>query len=108
MNAIASLITFLATRAGFFQLSLISARLAWTATAILIFVSIIAVGFAAINVLVAGISMVVSDDLSRAMSWVVPNNAVTCIVALFSAHVIRATMDNQLSIFLLWFKAVNS
>lgn len=107
MNAIAALITFLATRLGAFKAATISARIAAVSTVVLIFIGVIAVGFAAIGGLVSGISMAVSDDLSRAMSWVVPNNAVTCIVALFSAHIIRATMDYHVAILQLWARAFN-
>ncbi|MBY4675897.1 DUF5455 family protein [Marinobacterium arenosum] len=57
------------------------------------FVGVVGVGYATVSGIIGGLSFIVSDDLGRAMSWVVPDNAVACIGALVSASIARATID---------------
>lgn len=106
MKAISALITWIASRFTGWVAGTYSARFAAVASLVVVFTSIVATAFAAISGLVSGIEMVVNDDLSRAMSWFVPSNTVPCMVAGFSAVIIRATFDYHASIVRLWAAAL--
>lgn len=58
-------------------------RLAWIAFALSLIVGL----FAAVNALLAGLSMIFPYQLTTAASWVVPSNLDQCITAYFAAHV---------------------
>lgn len=106
MRAVTMFITWIASRFTAWTAGTMSARFAAVASLVVVFTSIVATAFAAINGVVSGIEMVVNDDLSRAMSWFVPSNTVACMVAGFSAVVIRATFDYHASIVRLWAAAL--
>lgn len=106
MKAIAALITWLTSSFTGWVAGTFSARFAAVASLVVVYVSIVTVAYATINGLISGISMVANDDLQRAMSWFVPPNTVSCMVAGFSAVVIRATLDYHTAIVRLWASAL--
>lgn len=106
MRAIAALINAgLLGLTGWFA-ALVSAKIAAAIALAAIFVSISVTAVAAISGIVAGIEMSVSPDLIRAASWFMPDNAVFCLAALFSATMIRSILKFQYSIIRIWATAL--
>jgi hypothetical protein len=56
------------------------------------------VAYASVAGLISAFNFVVNDELSRAMSWFVPVESITCIAALISAKIARAVLDYHLLI----------
>lgn len=106
MKAIAALITWIASRFTSWVAGTASAKIAASISLVAVYTAIIATGFAAIGAINSGFEMAVNSDLQRAFSWFVPSNMTECMVAGFSAWIIRATLDYHSSIVRLWATAL--
>ncbi|WP_027854998.1 DUF5455 family protein [Marinobacterium litorale] len=106
MQAIAALITWIASSFTGWVAGTISAKIAASLSLIAVYTSIFGVLIAALMGLIGGIEMAVNDDLSRAMSWFVPDNTIACIGAGMSAWVVRATFEYHAAIIRLWSSAL--
>lgn len=84
----------------------VSAKIAAAIALAAVFISISVAAVSGISAVVAGIEMSASQDLAIAASWFMPDNALYCISALFSASVIRAVLNFQHSIIRLWSTAL--
>lgn len=93
MPKLAELLAYLFNKVLSRSGELVSASVAIRLVLVTKFVAIIGVGYATISGIISGLSFVVSPDLSRAMSWVVPDNFPACIGAVISAALARALID---------------
>ncbi len=93
MSKLAELLSYLFNKLMARGTEIMSANAALRLALVAKFVAVIGVGYATVSGIISGLEFVVSDDLSRAMSWVVPENAVACIGACVSAAIARAIID---------------
>ncbi|MFY0678407.1 MAG: DUF5455 family protein [Neptuniibacter sp.] len=95
MSKLAELLSFLFSKALGRATDVMGANAALRVLLVGKYVAVVGVGYATVAGIISSLNFVVSDDLSRAMSWVVPDNAVACIGACVSAAIARSIIDHH-------------
>lgn len=93
MPLFAAFLGSLFTSLADFVAQYVTRRVAIAAAVIAVLVAVTATFVAAMQALIAGISVVAPDALSVAASWVVPSNMDECLAAIASAHALRWAYD---------------
>lgn len=76
-----------------FFLQFMTRKFAAIAAAIAVFVSLTAALVVTLNIIIIGISYAMPDEITRAISWFMPSNTMTCISAYYSAVAVKFVYD---------------
>ena len=84
--------TFFTATVSFLALFL-TKRVAATVAGITVMVTLTAALWGALLLLIQGLSVAIPGEVLIAASWVIPDNALACVAAVLSAHVLRFVYD---------------